>query len=200
MFLLWHCPWTNLSWQDKPWAKFSTLEVAASHAMHFVCSIAIRTNLELKTRPKQLLGPLLLDIALPALSGLYYQQFKKMEVERFVKFLNLPNAIDLKLLSAFFNWSEFIKLTFCQFFLAGFPSQRVLYMDLYVWLDGAWPANICIRERVWQTHFWQQWVSQIQNLMFSLAQQTPHQLDVYFLKLIQTDIYLYWTRMTMVFY
>ncbi len=57
--------WTNLSWQDEPWAEFSTLEVAACHAMHLLHSIAIWSNLELKTRPKQLLGSLPLDIALP---------------------------------------------------------------------------------------------------------------------------------------
>jgi len=55
-------PWTNFSWQDKPWAKFSTLEVAASHDMQLVYSIAIRPNLELKTQPKQLVCYLLLDI------------------------------------------------------------------------------------------------------------------------------------------
>ncbi len=55
---------TNLSWQDEPWAEFSTLEVAACHATHLQHSIAIRSNLELKTRPKQLLGSLPLDIAL----------------------------------------------------------------------------------------------------------------------------------------
>jgi hypothetical protein len=48
--------WTNFSLQDKPWAEFSTLEVAACHAMHLLHSIAIQPNLELKTRPKQLLG------------------------------------------------------------------------------------------------------------------------------------------------
>ncbi len=37
------------------------------HAMHLLCSVAIQPNLELKTRPKQLLGSLPLDIALPAL-------------------------------------------------------------------------------------------------------------------------------------
>ncbi len=58
-------PWTNFNWQDKPSAEFSTLEVAACHAMHSLRSIAIQPNLELKTRPKQLLGYLLLDIALP---------------------------------------------------------------------------------------------------------------------------------------
>jgi hypothetical protein len=40
--------------------------VAACHAMHLVRSISIRPNLELKTQPKQLLGYLLIDIALPA--------------------------------------------------------------------------------------------------------------------------------------
>jgi hypothetical protein len=58
--------WTNLSRQDEPWAEFSALEVAACHAMHLLHSIAIRSNLELKTRPKQLLGSLRLDITLPA--------------------------------------------------------------------------------------------------------------------------------------
>jgi hypothetical protein len=39
--------------------------VAACHAMHLLHSIAIQPNLELKTWPKQLLGYLPLDIALP---------------------------------------------------------------------------------------------------------------------------------------
>ncbi len=64
-FLIFPC--TNFSWQDKPWAKFSTLEVAACNGMHLFCSIAMRPNLELKTLPKQLLGSLQVDIALPAL-------------------------------------------------------------------------------------------------------------------------------------
>jgi hypothetical protein len=58
-----------LSWQDKPLAEFSTLEVAAYHTMHLPHSIAVRPNLELKTRPKQLLGSLPLDITLPGLSN-----------------------------------------------------------------------------------------------------------------------------------
>ncbi len=58
--------WTNLGRRDKPWAEFSTLEVVARHALNLLLSIAIRFNLELKTRPKQLLGYLLLDIALHA--------------------------------------------------------------------------------------------------------------------------------------
>jgi hypothetical protein len=33
--------WTNFSWQDEPWAEFSTLEVAACHTMHLLHSIAI---------------------------------------------------------------------------------------------------------------------------------------------------------------
>ncbi len=37
------------------------------HAMHSLSSVAIRPNLELKTRPKRVLGSLPLDIALPAL-------------------------------------------------------------------------------------------------------------------------------------
>ncbi len=55
----------KISWQDKPWAEFSTLEVAACHAMHLPYSIAIWPNLELKTLLKLLLGSLPLDIALP---------------------------------------------------------------------------------------------------------------------------------------
>ena len=35
------------------------------HTMHLLHSVAIRPNLELKTRPKELLGSLLLVIALP---------------------------------------------------------------------------------------------------------------------------------------
>jgi hypothetical protein len=55
----------TLADRDKPRAEFSTLEVAACHAMHLLHSIAIWPNLELKTRPKQLLGSLPLDITLP---------------------------------------------------------------------------------------------------------------------------------------
>ncbi len=62
--------WTNFSWQDKPWAEFTTLEVDPCHAMHLVRSIAIWPNLELKTQPKQLLGSLPLDIAIPSVSHL----------------------------------------------------------------------------------------------------------------------------------
>jgi hypothetical protein len=58
-------PWTNFSWQNKPWAEFSTLEVAACHVMHLLHSLAIWPYLELKTRPKQLLGSLPLDVTLP---------------------------------------------------------------------------------------------------------------------------------------
>jgi hypothetical protein len=61
-------PWTNCSWQDEPLAEFSTLEVAACHAMHLLPSIAIWPNLQLKTQPKQLLGSLPLDIVLPVLT------------------------------------------------------------------------------------------------------------------------------------
>jgi len=38
------------------------------HTMHLLPSVEIQPNLELKTRPKQLLGSLPLVIALPALS------------------------------------------------------------------------------------------------------------------------------------
>ncbi len=54
--------------QDETWAEFSTLEVAACHVMHLPNRIAIRPNLDLKTRPKQLLCYLPLDIELPILS------------------------------------------------------------------------------------------------------------------------------------
>jgi len=55
-------PWTNFSYQDEPWADFSILEVAAAFLLS---SAAKRPNLELKTRPKQLLGSLPLVTALP---------------------------------------------------------------------------------------------------------------------------------------
>ncbi len=58
----------DLSWQNKPWDEFSTLEVVACHAMHLLRSIAIRPYLELKTQPKQLLGSLPLDIELPCVA------------------------------------------------------------------------------------------------------------------------------------
>ncbi len=58
-------PWRNFSWQDEPFAELSTLEAAACHSMLFLHSVAIRPNLELKTRSIPLLGSLPLDIALP---------------------------------------------------------------------------------------------------------------------------------------
>ncbi len=61
---------SDFSWQDKPWAEFSTLEVAAFHAMHSLRSIALWPNLELKTRPKQLLDSLPLEIAIPGWGNL----------------------------------------------------------------------------------------------------------------------------------
>jgi hypothetical protein len=63
--------WTKFSWQDKPWAEFSTLGVVGRHTTHLLQSIAIQPNLELKTRPKELLGSLPLDIALPGQSKKY---------------------------------------------------------------------------------------------------------------------------------
>jgi len=60
----WVVAWTNFSLQDKPWAKFSTLEVAACKNMNLLPGVAIQPNLELKTQPKQLLGSLPLVIAL----------------------------------------------------------------------------------------------------------------------------------------
>ncbi len=50
-------------------AEFSTLEVAVLYAMHLPPSTAKLTNLELKTRPKQLLSYLPIDVTvLPATS------------------------------------------------------------------------------------------------------------------------------------
>jgi hypothetical protein len=45
--------------------------------MHLPHSIAIWPNLELKTRPKQLLGSLPLDIVLPGLSVIYFWNVQK---------------------------------------------------------------------------------------------------------------------------
>ncbi len=46
--------------------------------MHLLPGVAIRPNLELKTRPKQLLGSLLLIIALP---GLVYKSTFKAKID-----------------------------------------------------------------------------------------------------------------------
>jgi hypothetical protein len=46
----------------KPEPSFSTLEVAACNAAHLLCSIAKLPSLELRTRSKQLLGYLRLDM------------------------------------------------------------------------------------------------------------------------------------------
>jgi len=46
------------------------------HTVHLLPSVAIQPNLESKTRPKQLLGSLLLDIALPVKTqGVYFFTF-----------------------------------------------------------------------------------------------------------------------------
>ncbi len=42
------------------------------HAMHLLSNVTIRPNLELKTRPKQLLGSLPLNIALPDIIDEFY--------------------------------------------------------------------------------------------------------------------------------
>ncbi len=66
-------PWTNFSWQDRLLVEFSTLKVAACHAMHLLHNIAIWPNLELKTWPKQLFGSFPLDIVLPVNPILWIQ-------------------------------------------------------------------------------------------------------------------------------
>ncbi len=81
--------------------------------MHLFPSVAEWPNLELKTRPKQLLGSLPLVIALPGL----------------VQFLTLKNAFNQKQLSAFFHWSQFTELNFCQVYPAGFAGQGILNKD-----------------------------------------------------------------------
>jgi hypothetical protein len=57
--------WTNLSYQDKTWAEFSSLDsavfVLAMNCIHFVK----QPNLILKTQPKELLGFLPLAFELP---------------------------------------------------------------------------------------------------------------------------------------
>ncbi len=46
--------------------------MAACPAVHLLRSLAIQSNLELKTQPKQLLGSLPLDITLPKLWLIWY--------------------------------------------------------------------------------------------------------------------------------
>ncbi len=67
--------WTNLSLQDVTWAEFSTLEDTACKVCIYMQHLPIQPNLESKTRPKQLLGSLPLDIALPGVGEipLYFQ-------------------------------------------------------------------------------------------------------------------------------
>jgi hypothetical protein len=61
--------------QDKTWAEFSILELAICMLCNFGV-ISELPNLKLKTRPKQLLGFLLLVIALPAYSPYMVLQHK----------------------------------------------------------------------------------------------------------------------------
>jgi hypothetical protein len=48
-----------------PWPIFFSSKGVSINAMHLLSNAVIRPNLELKTRHKQLLGYLPLDIALP---------------------------------------------------------------------------------------------------------------------------------------
>ncbi len=61
-----HCSWTNLSWQDKTLAKFSTLEDAVCKTCTSMQHLPLRPNLELKTQPNQLFP---LDIAFHILTS-----------------------------------------------------------------------------------------------------------------------------------
>ncbi len=57
--------WANSSLQDKTWAEFSTLGLGVlKYSIQLY--ITKQSNLKLKTRPKQLLGYLLLAFALHA--------------------------------------------------------------------------------------------------------------------------------------
>jgi hypothetical protein len=58
--------WTNFSLQDEPWARVFNFRSGCMHTMHSLPGVATQPNLELKTRPKQLLGSLPLVITLPA--------------------------------------------------------------------------------------------------------------------------------------
>jgi hypothetical protein len=69
-------------------------------------------------------------------------ELKKMVVERFIEFMPLPNAFNQKYLSTFFHWSEFAKLAFCLFFLAGFASHGVLCVDPTVWMELDLPTPV----------------------------------------------------------
>ncbi len=56
--------WRKLSYQDKTWAEFSTLDLGACLGCAIV-HITKQSNLKLKTLPKQLLGSLPLAFTLP---------------------------------------------------------------------------------------------------------------------------------------
>ncbi len=88
-------------------AEFSTLKVAASRAMHLPHSVAIQSNLELKTRPKKLWGSLLLDIALPGLWDRYFELFYKFRFDTFrAHFLSFKNLFWNEILLTFFIFFE----------------------------------------------------------------------------------------------
>jgi hypothetical protein len=78
--------WTNFRLLAEPWAKFSTLEVAACVILcTYGPGVAKQPNLELKTWPKQLLGSLPLVIALPGKLNmvlmLYYKKISSWVID-----------------------------------------------------------------------------------------------------------------------
>jgi hypothetical protein len=56
--------YANLGNRMKPWLSYN-FRNGRGHAVHFLCYRVKLPNLKLKTRPKQLLGYLPLDIVLP---------------------------------------------------------------------------------------------------------------------------------------
>jgi hypothetical protein len=78
------------------------------HTMHLLSSEAIQPNLELKTRPKQLLGSLPLVIALPA----------------FTLATLVPNSLNF-LTKIFYNFDPKIVFSNCRRFFVGFRHKKV---------------------------------------------------------------------------
>jgi hypothetical protein len=64
------------------WGRVFNFRSGCMHTMHLLSSVSIQPNLELKTRPKQLLGSLPLVIALPDLTQVLTCQLKVAHASR----------------------------------------------------------------------------------------------------------------------
>ncbi len=87
----------NLQLTGRALGRVLNFRGGCMHTMHFLPSVAIQPNLELKIQPKQLLGSLLLVIALPAYTIWYF-----LSRECILKYQTL-SLIDNSLVYQFFK-------------------------------------------------------------------------------------------------